>query len=101
MNTITESDLFSELYAKLDATEKEWIGKMVDQLKANIGVGKPLVFDWLREKKFGNKRLFFLVNERLNKVMLFSFNAKNEQQDIIDHIIKNKERYLRMLNQIT
>lgn len=101
MNTVTESELFSELYYQLDKSEKDWIGKVIAQLKDNLSVGKPLIFDWLREKKFGNKRLFFLVNEKLGKAMLFSFSTKKEQQTIINHVIQNKEEYLRMLNEIT
>ena len=78
-------------------SEKEWIDKMRDQLVINLRVGKPLRFDWLREKKLGVKRLYYLINEKNQKAVLVAFGPKKEQQHIITHIIINKERYLKLI----
>jgi len=66
-------------------------------LKVNLQVGKPLRFDWFREKKFGNKRLYYLINESSNKTVLVAFGTKKEQQNIITYIILNRERFLKQI----
>lgn len=71
---------------------------MKDQLKDNLNVGKPLRYSWFREKKFENKRLFYVMNEKTNKALLLAFGQKRQQQKVIDHIIQNKERYLTLIN---
>ena len=68
---------------------------MKDQIAENLNVGKPLHFDWFREKKLGSKRLYFLINENTKKAVLVAFGDKKEQQKIINHILLNKELYLK------
>jgi hypothetical protein len=93
MNQVFETDAFSELYEACDATEKTWIDKMKDQLAEHLHVGKPLRYPWFREKKFGNKRLYYIINESTKKAVLIAVGPKKEQQQIITHILLNKERY--------
>lgn len=98
MNQVYETETFSKLYDAAEKREQEWIEKMKDQLAENLRVGKPLQFDWLREKKLDNKRLFYLINENTNKAVLIAFGPKKEQQKIINHILLNKERYLKLIS---
>jgi mRNA-degrading endonuclease RelE of RelBE toxin-antitoxin system len=98
MNSVYETETFSKLYEAAEKREQEWIEKIKDQLTENLRVGKPLRFDWLREKRLGNKRLFFLINDSTNKAVLVAFGSKKEQQKLIDHIILNKEQYLRFVS---
>ena len=98
MNEVHETETFSKLYDACDPQERRWIDKMKDQLSENLKVGKPLRYDWFREKKFDNKRLFYLINENTKKAILIAFGSKRDQQKIIDHVILNKERYLRLIN---
>ena len=97
MNKVYETATFSKLYDAAEKKEKEWIEKIKDQLATNLRVGKPLRYDWFREKKFENKRVYYLINEKAGKAMLVAFGTKREQQKMIDHIIDNKERYLRII----
>ncbi|MBI1970136.1 hypothetical protein HYS47_00155, partial [Candidatus Woesearchaeota archaeon] len=90
-------ETFSKLCDASEKKEQEWIEKMRDQLSQNLFVGKPLRFDWFREKRFENKRLYYLINEKTKKAVLVAFGTKKEQQKIIDHIILNKEAYLKMI----
>ncbi|MEK6920696.1 MAG: hypothetical protein AABX82_02345 [Nanoarchaeota archaeon] len=62
-----------------------------------LRTGQLLRFDWFRERKFGDKRLFYLINEESHKAILVSFGSKKEQQHIINHIILNKEKYLSLI----
>ncbi|TAL56326.1 MAG: hypothetical protein EPN86_02720 [Nanoarchaeota archaeon] len=59
----------------------------------NLNIGKPLVYYWCREKKFGNKRLLFIINKKSSKALIVAYTTKKEQQKTIDGIILNKEYY--------
>jgi hypothetical protein len=61
---------------------------------------RPLHFDWFREKKYLDKRLYFLVNEPRGKILFMAFAQKKEQQRIIDFIVDNKDELLKYLNQL-
>ena len=96
MNAVFETEPFSRLYNTLERKEQEWIEKVRDQLSNNLKVGKPLRYDWFREKKFENKRLYYLINEKTNKAILIAFGIKKEQKKIIDHII-SKENFAKFV----
>lgn len=98
MNEVYETEPFSEVYSALEKKEREWIEKIKEQLAENLDVGKPLRYDWFREKKLDNKRLYFLINKETDKAILLAFGPKKEQQRIIGHIILNKERYLKLIS---
>ena len=98
MNDIYETEIFSKLYDACEKKERDWINKIKDQLKENLRVGKPLTLGWFREKKFENKRLYFLINEQRNKAILVAFGTKKEQRRIINYILWNKERFLKTIN---
>ena len=90
---VLETDAFSEIFDSLDSHEKSWIKKIIGQLKQNPFVGKPLRFKWFREKKYKSKRLYYLIYNGLNKVVLVAFAKKKNQQKIIEFILKNKDKY--------
>lgn len=98
MNEVLETEPFSEVCAALEKKEQEWIEKIKTQLAGNLNVGKPLRYDWFREKKLDNKRLYFIINENTKKAILLAFGPKKDQQRIINHIIINKERYLKLIS---
>ncbi|MBI2545916.1 hypothetical protein HYV81_01940 [Candidatus Woesearchaeota archaeon] len=97
---IYETEYFSRLYATMEKDEREWVGKIKLQLKENLYTGKPLRFEWFREKKFGDKRLYYLIYENHNKVLLVAFGSKKAQQQIISYILENKERYKKLIESI-
>ncbi|MBI4139781.1 hypothetical protein HY483_02355 [Candidatus Woesearchaeota archaeon] len=98
MNEVYVTETFSKIYDASEKSEREWIKKMKDQISENLCVGKPLRFDWFREKKLGGKRLYFLINETTHRAVLVAFGDKKEQQKIINHIWLNKEKYLEFVN---
>tara|TARA_Y100000310_G_C20210522_1_gene591107 strand:- start:156 stop:452 length:297 start_codon:yes stop_codon:yes gene_type:complete len=98
MHEIFQTETFSKLCDASEKKEQIWIEKIKDQLMENLCVGKPLHYSWFREKKFENKRLYYLINETSKKAILIAFGNKKEQQKIINHILINKERYLRMID---
>lgn len=99
-NIVLETETFSRLFEALEKGEQEWIKRVVRQLEENFLVGKPLKFNWFREKKFGGKRLYYLVYEKTGKVLLVAFGTKKEQQKIINHVLQNKKKYAKFVEQI-
>lgn len=97
MNSVYETDVFTKVYVSSEKSEQLWIDKIKDNLAENLDVGKPLRYYWFREKKLGNKRLFYIINTKSSKVLIVAFGDKKEQQKIIDHVITNKERYLKFI----
>ena len=90
---------FDEVYEILDGSEQIWIQNIKKQLETHI-TGKILHFSWLREKKYLNKRLYYIVGNEQKKVLMIAFASKKEQQKIINQILLNKEEllfYLRSL----
>ncbi len=75
-NRVLETEIFSCLFETLENNEKEWIKKVIRQLKRDSLVGKPLGFKWFREKKLGGKRLYYLVYEKSSTVLLVAFGGK-------------------------
>ena len=94
---IYETETFSKLYGAMEKVEQDWVAKIKQQLTENPKLGKPLRFDWFREKKLGNKRMYYLIYNDTSKILLVSFGTKRDQQKIIDHIIENKERYRKII----
>jgi len=82
----TES--FKKLYSTLDRSEQIWIEKMKKQLE-DYPTGKPLHYDWFREKKYLNKRLYYLIEEEQKKILFLTYAPKKEQKEIIKFVRKN------------
>lgn len=97
---IYETDTFSNLYEVMEKEERIWVDKIKLQIKNSPDVGKPLRFDWFREKKFGDKRIYYLIYKNLNRILIVSFGPKKEQQKIIDHILENKDRYRKIVESV-
>ena len=93
------TDTFKEIYASLDKSEQNWIDKTKKKLAENP-TGKILQFSWFREKKFLNKRLFFIIDDELKKILFVSFASKREQQDVINFVVNNRQELLNYLKNI-
>ena len=83
----------------MDKNEQNWIDKTKIKLAENP-TGKILQFGWFREKKFLNKRLFFIIDEELKKILFVSFASKREQQDVINFVVNNRQELLNYLKNI-
>ena len=96
---VYEVDTFSRIYEALDGSERKWIDKTKENLIEN-SAGKVLRFNWFREKRYLNKRLYFIVDENLKKILIIDFSSKKDQQIVIDTIIKNMDELLDLLKRI-
>lgn len=99
MYEIFATETFRKIYQSLPANEKEWVDTTKENIKESP-FGKPLGFPWFREKKFLNKRLYFLIDEQLKRILLVSFASKKDQQQIIDFIKQNMKELLGLLKNI-
>ena len=71
----------------------EIIGRVIDELKTTWNLGKPLGYPYFREKKFDKYRIYFLVYEDINTVLLVSISDKKAQQETINKIKEDIDIY--------
>ena len=85
---------FDENYKELEKSDKNRVDKILNQLTDNGDItGKPLGMDFFREKKFGGKRLYYLVYKKVFVILVVSISNKKAQQATINEIIKNLAEY--------
>ncbi len=63
------------------------------QLTDNPYVGDPLGYKFFREKKVGGKRVYYLVYDDLEAVLMVAISGKKTQQETIDEVKENLEEY--------
>jgi len=83
------SESLEEKMKKLDILIKRRIFKLVDKLEQNPFVGKPLKYDFFREKKMNGFRLYYLILKDVLLVVFLDFSDKKGQQKVIDTILMN------------
>ena len=97
--TVYTTDTFKKLFSSLDKSEQQWIRKIKVKLE-EYPTGKILMFDWFREKKYLNKRLYYLIDESSKKILFVAFAPKNEQQNVINFIQANMKELLDYLKSL-
>lgn len=83
---IITTDDFNRKLSKLDKSLGIKILKEVDQLNENPFRGKPLGYNFFREKKVKNYRFYYLIFKEKVVVLVISLSSKKNQQAIIDKI---------------
>jgi len=96
---IYTTETFDKIFSALDKTEQEWIIKTKEKLEENP-TGKILKFSWFKEKKYLNKRLYYLIDDKNKKILLISFASKKEQQKLINFVKDNMEEFLNHLRNL-
>ena len=87
------SEVFDREVSRLSKDDQEKINKIFLQLKENPYVGDQLQYKNLREKRLREKRIYYLVYDDLNSVLIVAIRGKKNQQATIDHIINYFEEY--------
>ena len=72
---------------------RQQIKQIIKELKKSYDTGKPLGYPFFREKKLGKYRIYFLVYEGVDTVLLITISDKKTQQDTIDKIKKDLDFY--------
>ena len=89
---------FDKDYSNLDESDKKRVHKIIKQLKGQGDkVGKPLGKPYFREKKFGEKRLYFLIYKQFTIILAVGISNKKMQQTTINKIISEIKEYERFI----
>ena len=83
-----------------DNEEKRKIKLFLDKLKINPYLGKPLSYQFLREKKINGKRIYFLVYNELGLILLVSASTKKTQKSEIEKIKFYRKSYYNYAKEI-
>lgn len=88
MFEVLMSEEFDKDYCKLDKSVSVRVDKVLEQLKADPFTGKPLGYEFFREKKIGKFRIYYLIYESWLVVFVVAMSGKKDQQATIDSIVK-------------
>jgi mRNA-degrading endonuclease RelE of RelBE toxin-antitoxin system len=92
---------FDRDFRKLDSQEQKVVTKILRQIKeqGNV-VGKPLAgLTFFREKKFGGKRLYYLIYEGQLLILALAISTKKTHQATVNAILSDLERYKRHITE--
>lgn len=85
---------FDNDFNHLDESDKKRVRKIMNQLKnSENNIGKPLGKPYFREKKFKDKRLYFLIYKQFTIILAVGISNKKMQQITINKIIQNIKEY--------
>ncbi len=93
MFRVFRSEWYEKKLGKLDRSEQEKVDVFEQQLKRDPYSGRPLGYNFFREKKFDGKRLLFLVYAEHAAVFLVTITDKKAQQETIDVIKEHLDQY--------
>lgn len=94
------TDSFDKNSSKLLKGKEERLRKMFFQIRDNPYVGDQLQYKQLREKRIDEKRIYYLVYDGLEAVLIVAISGKKHQQATIDHIIENFDKYKEYLERL-
>jgi mRNA-degrading endonuclease RelE of RelBE toxin-antitoxin system len=93
MYRVFRSDWYEKKLKKLNKQLQREVEEFEQKLKINPYASKQLTYEFFREKKFGDRRLLFLIYEKHNIIFLVTIVDKKLQQNIIDMIKANLDVY--------
>ena len=86
---------------KWPKSDKQIAEKIPAKLAENPFSGSPLGYKFLREKRVKEKRIYYLVYEDLNLVLLVATSGKKNQQSTIDHIKIHLEEFRKISENVS
>lgn len=98
--SVYTTESFDREMKKLNNDEQERIMKIFLQLKSDPHTGKQLKYKHLREKRMDEKRIYYLVYDNFQAVLIVALGGKKTQQETIDHIIQYFQEYRVYLERI-
>ena len=97
---VYSTESFEKEVENLSEFDKEILQKIFLQLKDNPYVGDSLRYRLLREKRIREKRIYYLVYDDLNAVLVVAFGGKKAQQETIDEIVRDLPEFRDYLKKI-
>ena len=95
------TDTFEKKIEKLQNDEKERLTRLYLQLKDNPFVGDQVRYSFFREKRIKEKRIYYLIYEDLNIVLLVAVSGKKDQQKTIDYIVRYFNEFRRFAEELS
>jgi len=86
MFAVIGTDTYLKEIEKLPKEYQEIAEKIAKKLTENPFLGDPLGYPFLRERRIREKRVYYLVYEDLQSILLVAVSGKKDQQFTIDHI---------------
>ena len=93
MFTVIGTETYLEELKRWQKSQQEAAERIPEKLRENPLSGKPLGFPFLREKRIGEKRVYYLVYEDLGLVLLVAASGKKDHQYTIDRIKEQLKEY--------
>ncbi len=100
MYKVYRTQQFERDFDALDAGEKQRIRDIEDQLASNPTVGDALSYPYFREKRMNGKRIYFLIYEDENIVLVVAMSDKKSQQATIDKVTELLPEYKKAVEQL-
>lgn len=94
------TEKFDKEMKKFSEEEQKRIKKIFFQIRDNPYVGNQLRYKFLREKRLQEKRIYYLVYDDLQAVLIVAISNKKTQQETINHIVQYFDGYRIYLEQI-
>ncbi len=101
MFVVIGTETYLEEIGKWSKFEQEVAAKIPAHLAENPYVGKPLGYLFLREKKIEGKRVYYLIYEEFNLVLLVATSEKKDQQSTINHIKRGLDEFKEVAQKIS
>lgn len=95
---IITTERFRKEAVRLDYSVRKRIINEVEQLKENLFRGKPLGYNFLREKKVKGYRFYYLIFKEEVLVLVTSISNKKSQQGVINEIKKLLPYYVKRIS---
>ncbi len=86
MFEVLTTEEFDKDFGKLDKTVRNRVENAIEQLRINPNTGKPLGYEFFREKKIGKFRIYYLIYEAHLVVFVIAMSEKKNQQATIEKV---------------
>ncbi|MFH1181337.1 MAG: hypothetical protein V1702_00085 [Candidatus Woesearchaeota archaeon] len=97
MSRVLSTQEFDTWEKLLPKDYQRQIQNFINRLKEGHDTGKPLGYPFFKEKKIDKYRIYFLVYEDIDTVLLITVSDKKAQQQTIDRIKKDLDYYQRII----
>lgn len=94
------TEKFDKEVKRFSEEEQNRIQKIFFQIRDNPYVGDQLRYRFLREKRLQEKRIYYLVYDDLQAVLVVAISDKKAQKETIDHIVQYFDEYRIYLEQV-
>ena len=98
MFTVIGTETYLREIKKWPKQDQEFAEKLPKELSNSPFTGKPLSYPFLREKRIGGRRIYFLIYEDLKLILLVATSEKKDQQETIDHIKNQLDEFRSIAN---